>query len=85
MGSCVYVAALDDSARPSRPSSSTTTVCHALRSTDARVVCFEILRGGGAPESFQRGASGRWRGQNDAVVLASFVVAPMSGSRRRGS
>ena len=32
-------------------------------STDARVVCFEILRGGGAPESFQRGASGRRRGQ----------------------
>ena len=32
-------------------------------STDARVVCFEILRGGGAPQSFQRGASGRRRGQ----------------------
>ena len=37
MRSCVYVAALDDSGRPSRPSSNTATVCHALR-LDGRCV-----------------------------------------------
>ena len=59
----MYVAALDDSARPSRPLSNTAALCHALRLDGRTCVCFEILRGGGAPESFQRGASGRRRGQ----------------------
>ena len=53
MGSCLYVAALDDLARPSRSSSNTTAVCHALRLDGRTRVCFEVCAAGGAPESSQ--------------------------------
>ena len=51
-------------------------------STDARVVCFEILRGGRRARVFSAAAraaagAGRWFD----ILLASFVVAPTSGSR----
>ena len=53
MCSCVYAVALDDSARPSRPSSRTTAVCHAQRLDGRTCVCFEVCAAGGAPESSQ--------------------------------
>ena len=55
-------------------------------STDARVVCFEILRGGRRARVFSaaaRAAAGA--GSLFAILLVSFAVAPMIGSRRRGS
>ena len=48
-------------------------------------VGFEVLRGGGGPESFQPARAAAGAGSLFAILLVSFVVAPMSGSRRRGS
>ena len=78
MGSCLYVAALDDSARPSRPSSNTTTVCHALR-LDGRTRCLlcRSARRGGA-RLLSRGAAAAGAGRWFDILLASFVVAPTS-------
>ena len=64
MQSCVYSVALDDSARPSRPLSNTTTVCHALLLDGRTCVCFEILRGGRRARVFSgaaRAAAGEGR------------------------
>ena len=78
----MYSVALDDSARPSRPLSNATTVCHALLLDRRTCVCFEILRGGRRARVFSgaaRAAAGA--GSWFAILLASFVVAPTSGSR----
>ena len=80
----MYVAGARTIRRPSRPASTTPAPDHFCALADVCAVAFEVCAA--ARHSFSaaaRAAAGA--GSLFAILLVSFAVAPMIGSRRRGS